>query len=452
VFDDLAHAVGVVALVLLGVGAGVCQCVAEVAEFGDGAVDLADALVEEGHDVAARRGAAAADVRRAVFAALSVLVMGYSCAVGIAAPLAIVRGSGEAADLGIIMRTGEAFHTFRQVTHVLLDKTGTVTVGRPMVAGLHPAPGVVADELLATAAAAEASSEHPLAQAITDTARQRRLTLPPTDPDGFQATAGFGVTARIGGHRVVAARPAFLTDAGVDLTGMVEAITRLQNQGHTVVAVARDTHLLGLIALADTLRPEAAEAVAAMRAAGLTPVLITGDNPRAARHIAAQLGITDVHAAVLPDGKAALVGHLQAQGAKVAMVGDGINDAPALMRADVGVALGSATDIATESADIIIVRDDLRLVLIARDISRRAYRPVKQNVTLAFTFNGIGIPLSATGLVYPVWAMVAMAASVTSLFLNSIGGRPRLLIEAIGSVGRTPTHAAGMPAGQGAPA
>ncbi len=314
------------------------------------------ALALTGWLLASWATAGTADVRRAVFAALSVLVMGYPCAVGIAAPLAIVRGSGEAADLGIIMRTGEAFQTFRQVTHVLLDKTGTLTVGRPTVAGLHPAPGVDADQLLATTAAAEAPSEHPLAQAITDTARQRRLTLPPADPDGFQATAGFGVTARIAGHRVLAGRPTFLTGAGVDLTGMAEAITRRQSQGHTVIAVARDTHLLGMIALADTPRPEAAEAVAAMRAAGLTPVLVTGDNPRAARHIAAQLGITDVHAEVLPDGKAALVGQLQAQGARVAMVGDGINDAPALMRADVGVALGSATDIATESADIIIVR------------------------------------------------------------------------------------------------
>jgi Cu+-exporting ATPase len=198
--------------------------------------------------------------------------------------------------------------------------------------------------------------------------------------------------------------------------------------------------MLGVIALADALRPEAIEAVAALRQAGLTPVLVTGDNPRAARHIAAQLGIGDVHPEVLSDGKPELAGRFQAVGARVAMVGDGINDAPALMRADVGVAPGSGTDIATESADIIMVRDDLRLVLTARDISRRSYRRVKQNVALAFTFNGIGIPLSATGLVYPVWAMVAMAASVTSLFINSIGGRPHVLLEAIGSVGRARTE------------
>ncbi len=243
------------------------------------------------------------------------------------------------------------------------------------------------------------------------------------------------------GHRVLVGRPAFLTEAGIDLSGLAEAITRLEGEGHTVAAVARGTRALGVIALADTLRPEAADAVAALRQAGLTPVLVTGDNLRAARHVARAAGIEEVHAQVLPDGKATLVGQFQAAGRKVAMVGDGINDAPALMRADVGVALGGGTDIATESADIIIVRDDLRLVLTARDISARAYRRVKQNVTLAFAFNGIGIPLAATGLVYPVWAMAAMAASVTSLFVNSIGGRPGLLFDAIGSVGRP--HPAG---------
>ena len=392
------------------------------------------------------------DVQRAVLAALSVLVMGYPCAVGIAAPLAIVRGAGEAADAGIIMRTGEAFQTFRTVTHVLLDKTGTLTTGRSTLAEVRPAAGIDADEVLAVAAAAETHSEHPLARAITSGASDRGVAVPALEPEGFQATAGFGVTAWIGGHRVLAGRPAFIADAGIDLAGVDEALTRLEAGGHTVVAVARGTRALGVIALADTLRPEAAATVAALRAAGLTPVLVTGDNPRAAAHIAAQAGIGEVHAEVLPEGKAGLVGRLQAGGQRVAMAGDGINDAPALMRADVGVAVGSGTDIATESADVIIVRDDLRLVLTARDISRRAYRRVKQNVALAFTFNGIGIPLAATGLVHPVWAMAAMAASVTSLFINSIGGRPRLLLEAIGSVGRPQAPAAEVAAGEGVPA
>jgi Cu+-exporting ATPase len=373
------------------------------------------------------------NVQRAVFAALTVLVMGYPCAVGIAAPLAIVRGAGEAADLGIIMRTGEAFQTFRRVTHVLLDKTGTLTEGHPTVQHLHPAAGIEPEELLAVAAAAEMPSEHPLARAIA-AAAQDKLVLPPVKD--FTATAGFGVTAQVDGHRVLVGRPALLADNGIDLAALDQVRANLERQGHTVVAVSRDKYLLGLIALADTLRAEAADTITALKAAGLIPVLVTGDNPRAARHIARQLGIDDVHAQVLPEGKADLVGQLQAGGHTVAMVGDGINDAPALMRADVGIAMGSGTDIATESADIILVRNHLHLVLTARDISRRSYRRVKQNVALAFTFNGIGIPLATTGLVYPVWAMAAMAASVTSLFINSLGGRPSLLFQAIGSVGR----------------
>jgi P-type E1-E2 ATPase len=255
---------------------------------------------------------------------------------------------------------------------------------------------------------------------------------------GFVAAAGSGVTAHAGGHRVLAGRPAFLAGEGIGLSALTSAITELEAAGHTVIAVARDGQALGVIALADTLRPEAADVVARLRAAGLTPVLVTGDNPPAARHIAAQAGIDQVHAQVLPEGKAELAGRLQAAGHKVAMVGDGINDAPALMRADVGIAMGSGTDIATESADIIIIRDDLNLLLTARDISRRSYRRVKQNVALAFTFNGIGIPLATTGLVYPVWAMAAMAASVTAIFINSLGGRPSLLFAAIASVGRSP--------------
>jgi heavy metal translocating P-type ATPase len=380
------------------------------------------------------------NVQRAVFAALTVLVMGYPCAVGIAAPLAIVRGAGEAADLGLIMRTGEAFQTFRQVTHVLLDKTGTLTEGRPAVHQLRPAAGAEPEELLGVAAAAEAHSEHPLARAITTAARDKLIDLPTAE--GFAATAGFGVAARVGGHKILVGRPAFLAGHGINLAPLDKVIANLEGEGHTVVAVARDNHLLGVVALADTLRPDAAGTVAALRAAGLTPVLVTGDNPRAARHIARQLGIDDVHAQVLPDGKSDLVGQLQAAGHTVAMVGDGINDAPALMRADVGIAMGGGTDIATESADIILVREHLHLILTARDISRRSYRRVKQNVALAFTFNGIGIPLAATGLVYPVWAMAAMAASVTSLFINSLGGRPSLLLQAIGSVGRTPAPTA----------
>ncbi|GGK58942.1 heavy metal translocating P-type ATPase [Ornithinimicrobium pekingense] len=375
------------------------------------------------------------DVRRAVFAGLGVLVMGYPCAVGIAAPLAIVRAAGEAADLGIIMRTGEAFQTFGQVRTIVLDKTGTLTEGRPGVREIE----ALVDEggMLATAAAAESSSEHPLARAIVDAATDRGLAV--TDAESFESVTGFGVMARVAGRDVLVGRPGFLTERGVNLDQLAAAIDRLEAAGRTVVAVAADSEPLGVIALGDEIRADALEALAQMRGAGLDPVLVTGDNERAARHVAAQLGIEDVRAGVLPEGKAEIVRDLQADGTRVVMVGDGINDAPALMQADVGIAMGGGTDIAVESADIIVVRDDLRSVITARTISRSSYRRTRQNVALAFLFNGVGIPLATTGLVYPVWAMVAMALSVTTIFINSVGGRPSLLFQAIGSVGRRGT-------------
>lgn len=372
------------------------------------------------------------DVRRAVFAGLGVLVMGYPCAVGIAAPLAIVRAAGEAADLGIIMRTGEAFQTFGQVRRIVMDKTGTLTEGRPAVREVVSLVGE--DDLLATAAAAESSSEHPLARAIVDAAADRGVGLP--GAESFESITGFGVSARVSGRDVLVGRPAFLADHGVDLGRLTARVDQLEAAGRTVVAVSADGQPLGALALGDEIRAESIEALTQMREAGLSPVLVTGDNERAARHVAAKLGIEDVRAGVLPEGKAEIVRDLQADGTRVAMVGDGINDAPALMQADVGIAMGGGTDIAVESADVIVVRDDLRAVLTARQISRSSYRRTRQNVALAFLFNGIGIPAATTGMVYPVWAMIAMALSVTTIFINSIGGRPSLLFEAIGSVGR----------------
>lgn len=377
------------------------------------------------------------DVRRAVFAGIGVLVMGYPCAVGIAAPLAIVRAAGEAADKGIIMRTGEAFQTFGQVRTIVLDKTGTLTEGRPTVRETE-AMGNEA-ELLAIAAAAENPSEHPLARAIVTAAEQRGLTVKPVDD--FDSITGFGVSASIEGDPVLVGRPAFLRDQGIDLSPLSSAVTRLEGIGRTVVAVAVAGRLQGVIALGDDIRPDAVQAVTAMREAGIRPVLATGDNGRAAAHVAAEVGIEDIRAGILPEEKAALVRELQDGGNRVAMVGDGINDAPALMQADVGIAMGGGTDIAVESADVVIVRDDLTAILEAQQTSRASYRRTRQNVSLAFLFNGIGIPAATTGLVYPVWAMVAMALSVTTVFVNSLGGRPSLLFEAIGSVGRTSPNA-----------
>ena len=381
------------------------------------------------------------DVERAVFAGLSVLVMGYPCAVGISAPLSIVRGAGEAAEHGILMRTGEAFQGFRLVRTIILDKTGTLTEGRPIVQEIEALDGAE-DDLLGIAAAAEASSEHPLAQAVVRTAFDRGVV--PPDVESFEAVPGQGVIARIEGGEVVVGSPQFVADRGIDLARLHERIVALEHAGRTVTAVARNGGALGILALGDGLRAEAIETVATLHKAGLRTVLLTGDNERAARRIAREAGIEEVHAGVLPDQKAEIVRRLQA-GGRLAMVGDGINDAPALMQADVGIAMGGGTDIAIDSADIIIMSNRLDALPVAYETSRRGYRKMVQNVTLAFMFNGIGIPIAATGLLYPVWAMVAMAVSVSTIFFNSLWGRPRLFFDAILSVGR-PVAAAPQPA------
>ena len=373
------------------------------------------------------------DLERGIFAGLSVLVMGYPCAVGISAPLSIVRGAGEAAERGVLMRTGEAFQGFRLVKTIVLDKTGTLTQGKPAVLEIEAVNGEE-DELLALAAAAEASSEHPLAQAVV-TAAFERGTVPP-DVESFEAVPGKGIVAKIGGEEVLVGSPNFLAERGVNLAQLQARIVALEEAGRTVIAVGRGGRALGLLGLGDKLKAEAVEAVAQLRADGLQLVLLTGDNERAAHKVAREVGIDVVHAGVLPDGKAEIVRQLQVGGTRVAMVGDGINDAPALMQADVGIAMGGGTDIAIESADIIILSNRLDAVPVARHISRRSYRKMLQNVTLAFLFNGVGIPIAATGLVYPVWAMVAMAVSVTAIFFNSLWGRPQLFFDAVLSVGR----------------
>mgnify|MGYP001028702640 FL=1 len=374
------------------------------------------------------------DLQRAVFAGLSVLVMGYPCAVGISAPLSIVRGAGEAAERGVLMRTGEAFQALRRVDRVVFDKTGTLTEGRPALRTID-AIACAEQELLALVAGVEAFSEHPLARAVVEEAFKRGLTLP--EVKEFEAVAGHGVRARLGQARLMVGSPVFLATEAVDLSAQDARINELEARGLTVIGVARDGVLLGLLALGDALRPDAADTVRRLHALGARISLITGDNEQAARHFARAAGIEEVHARVLPAGKADLIRQLQ-QGARVAMVGDGINDAPALMQADVGIAFGSGADIAIESADVIILNQRLGAVLEAYAVSRNSYRKIVQNVSLAFLFNGIGIPAAATGLIYPIWGMVAMAASVTAIFINSLWGRGDYFFEAIRAVGHAP--------------
>ena len=364
----------------------------------------------------------------AIFATLAVFVMGYPCALGMATPLAMIRGGGEAAQKGILMRSGEAFHVFKDLRKVVLDKTGTITKGKPGVSGVIVyRADLRVDGLLRLAASVEHVSEHPLGRAIVDHALERRIDL--AEAKDFQAVPGKGVRALLQGRTVFVGSPAFFVqDLQVDLAPLQADLESLQAEGKTVVLVGEAADrgrpsLVGLIAIADTLKDDAKEAIARLKAAGLDPVMITGDNERTARGVAASVGIEQVLADVLPDEKAAKVRGLQAQGYRVAMVGDGINDAPALMQADVGIAIGAGTDIAIESSDVILVADRLGGVVDAYHIGRSSYRKTVQNLILAFSFNGIGVPAATTGLVHPVWAMVAMVLSVSTVLVNSFAGR-----------------------------
>jgi heavy metal translocating P-type ATPase len=372
------------------------------------------------------------DLQRAMFAGLTVLVMGYPCAVGISAPLSIVRGAGEAAERGILMRTGEAFQALRRVQRVVFDKTGTLTEGRPAIRRIVTFVSTE-QELLAIAASVEAGSEHPLARAVVEEAFKRAVPL--SEVEGFKAIPGQGVNARSGTANLVVGSPSFFAAQGLDLGPHNARIEELESQGLTVIAVARDGALLGLLALGDALRSDASQTVSRLHALGIRTSLITGDNEQAARYFAHVVGIDDVHARILPADKAEMIRHIQ-KNSRVAMVGDGINDAPALMQADVGIAVGSGADIAIESADVIILNQRLSAVLDAYEVSRYSYRKIVQNVSLAFLFNGIGIPAAATGLVYPIWGMVAMAASVTAIFVNSLWGHRTYFFDAVMSVGR----------------
>jgi len=362
-----------------------------------------------------------ADWTRAVFAALAVLVMGYPCALGMATPLAMIRGGGMAAEHGILMRAGEAFQVLKDVKYVVFDKTGTLTEGKPAVVKILALPGWTENEALALAAAAEQGSEHPLARAVGAAAAQAGIEVPWADD--FQASPGRGVEARLNGRRIAAGSPAYIEQLGADLAPARDEIARMQGEAQTVIALAVDGRFAAAIAIADRLKPDAEDALALLRESGIEPVMLTGDNRRTAGAIARRLGIADYRAEVLPHEKAEAVRALQQGGVRVAMVGDGINDAPALMQADVGIAIGAGTDIAIESADVVLVGERLAAVAEAIEIGRASYAKTVQNLVVAFSFNGIGVPLAATGLVHPVWAMIAMAASVTAVLANSFAGR-----------------------------
>jgi len=362
------------------------------------------------------------DWPRAIFAALSVLVMGYPCALGMATPLALIRGGGLAAEQGVLIRSAEAFQIMKDIRAVVLDKTGTITEGDPAVVDVVASGDVSAHDVLGAAASAELRSEHFLGQAIVAHAEHRGFDV--RAPESFESETGRGVAAQVGGEQVLVGRRTLLEERGIQFdANAVATLGELESRGQTVVTVARGGHLIGLIAIADTVKNGAAEAIARLKRAGIEPTMLTGDNRRTANLVAEQVGIENVVAEVLPEEKAAKIRELQATGVRVAMVGDGINDAPALTQADVGIAIGAGTDIAIESADVVLIHNRLDGVSDAIAIGRTSYRKTVQNLTLAFAFNGIGIPLAATGVVHPIWAMVAMVASVSAVLANSFWGR-----------------------------
>jgi Cu+-exporting ATPase len=362
-----------------------------------------------------------ANFARAGFAALSALIMGYPCALGMATPLAIVRGSSEAAEKGILMRSGEAFHVFKDIDTMVLDKTGTLTQGEPEVDEVISLGGESADEILQLAAAAENPSEHPLARAIVTAAQESDVSIP--EADEFDATPGKGVAADVDNRTVTVGSPRFIEGEGADLSEVRGQIEDLQQTGSTVVVVTVDGSPTGLVALADPLKDDAAEMVEQLKTADIDPVMLTGDNEQTARTIAKQVGIDDYRAEVLPDDKSAVVRDLQEQDRQVAMVGDGINDAPALMQSDVGIAIEAGTDIAIDAADIVLTGSQLTTLLEARGLARRSYRLTLTNVGIALVFNGVGVIAAVSGLLQPVWAMVAMGLSVSLVLANSFAGR-----------------------------
>ncbi|WP_053959790.1 heavy metal translocating P-type ATPase [Sulfobacillus thermosulfidooxidans] len=362
------------------------------------------------------------DMTRGIFAMLAVFVMGYPCALGMATPLAMIRGGGMAAEHGILIRGGEAFQTLRDITWVALDKTGTLTEGRPSVTQILPLNGVSEEYLLKLAALAETLSEHPLSRAIVQYAEQKHIDIPKAQ--NFEAIAGKGLRAIWEERYIRVGSPRFLHDEGITLNDHETRLKSLLESGNTVVAVAENNRLVGFIAIADTIKPDAQEAVGRLKALGITPIMLTGDNMYTARAVAQAVGIDEFRAEILPDEKGHEVQKLQQNGHRVMMVGDGINDAPALTQADVGIAIGAGTDIAMESADVVIMGERLGAVVQALAIGRNAYRKTAQNIALALAFNGIGIPLAITGFIGPSWAMLAMVTSVSTVLANSfLGGK-----------------------------
>jgi heavy metal translocating P-type ATPase len=352
-------------------------------------------------------------------AGLAVLIIACPCALGLATPTALVAACGRGARLGIFIKGYQGLETSRSVTVVVLDKTGTVTTGKMSLAGVRPADGVARADLLRYAGAVEQASEHAVAAAISAAAIREAGPLPLAER--FRALPGLGAQGTVDGRVVIVGRERLLTGHGMSVpAGLAAQCRSWEREGRTAVLVGWDGAVRGAVAVADTVKPSAAAAVARLRGLGLHPVLLTGDNEATARAVAAQVGIDEVIAGTLPAGKAAVITRLQAQGHQVAMVGDGVNDSPALAAADLGLALGSGTDVAISAADLILLRDDLQTVPDAIVLARATFRTIRRNLAWAFGYNAAALPLAALGFLNPVIASVAMTLSSAFVVASSL--------------------------------
>ena len=351
---------------------------------------------------------------------IAVLVISCPCALGLATPVAIMVGTGKAAEYGILVKSAESLENLHHMDTVVLDKTGTLTSGHPAVTDILPlAPGLTEEQFLSQAAAVELGSEHPLAQAVVERAKSQGLLLPQVD--SFQAVAGRGVRAQLSGGAYLAGNAAFLTEQGLDPGAEAHAqVQRLAGEGKTPLLFARDGKLLGLIAVADTLREDSLQAVERFHQLGLKVVMLTGDNQVTAQAVSRQAGIEEAVSDVLPAQKEAVVRRLQEQGRKVLMVGDGVNDAPALTRADVGMAIGAGTDIAIESADVVLMKNSLNDAATAIELSRAVIRNIRMNLFWAFFYNILGIPIAAGALFLPLGIKLSPMLGSAAMSLSSV--------------------------------
>jgi P-type Cu+ transporter len=345
---------------------------------------------------------------------ITVLVISCPCAVGLATPVAIMVGTGKGAENGILIKGGEALEVTRKIGTIVFDKTGTLTEGKPVLTDVMTFGGHSRDEVLSLAATAEKGSEHPLGEAIVNGAVDGNVDI--LDTTTFDSIPGHGVTATIDGRKVLLGTRKLMADNNVDVSGISDALEELERQGKTAMLVSADGSAIGIVAVADTLKENSVQAVSKLRDMGIEVVMMTGDNSRTASAIASEAGIDRVLSEVLPEDKAAEVKKLQKENKIVAMVGDGINDAPALTQADVGIAMGAGTDVAMESAQIVLIRNDLLDVVASLKLSRLTMRKIKQNLFWAFGYNSLGIPIAA-GILYPVFHQVLVTPAMAAAFM-----------------------------------